>query len=120
MYMSQDECPRRLGADGSFALVSDEAGLAKFRLVAMDYFGPIPVRKDRKVEKSCRCLFTYLKTCAVCMDFALKLDTDSLIMEMERLVGRRMASREICSVKQLCRVCFRDELQRNQHQPREN
>ena len=68
-----------------------------FSRVAVDYFGPIQVKRLRKTEKRYGCLFTCLATRAVHIEIAHSLDADSFIMAIRRMSARRGAPKVVYS-----------------------
>lgn len=60
-----------------------------FTITGMDYFGPMEVSIGRRKEKRYGVLFTCMSTRAVHLEIAHSLTTDSAIMAIRRLAGRR-------------------------------
>ena len=82
------------------------ASLPSFRLTpnvcpfstsGMDYFGPMNVKIGRRVEKRYGVLFTCLTTCAVHLELASSLTTDSCILAIRRFISRRGHPRKMLS-----------------------
>ena len=74
-----------------------------FTSVGADCFGPFQVRRVCALIKRYGVIFTYLAICAVHLEIAYSLDTDSFLMALRRFVTRR--SHEIIprSAKVFCR-----------------
>ena len=68
-----------------------------FTIAGMDYFGPMTVSVGRRREKRYGVLFTCMSTRAVHLEIAHDLSTDSCIMAIRRMIGRRGQSCQICS-----------------------
>jgi len=66
-----------------------DCGAPAFSYVGCDYYGPMTVKRLRKTEKRYGCLFTCLVTRAVHLEIAHRLDTDSLLMCIRRLIASR-------------------------------
>ena len=60
-----------------------------FTWIGMDYFGPLWVTIGRRHEKRYGVLFTCLSTWAIHVELAESLSTDSCIMAIRRMGGRR-------------------------------
>ena len=60
-----------------------------FTYVGIDYFGPLEVKQGRSRVKRYGCLFTCLTTCAVHIEIAHSLDTDSMINALRRFISVR-------------------------------
>ncbi|XP_053698696.1 uncharacterized protein LOC128745645 [Sabethes cyaneus] len=71
--------------------------LKPFSHVGVDYFGPVEVSVNRRIEKRWIVLFTCLSVRAIHMEVAHRLDTDSCIMAIRRFVLRRGAPISIFS-----------------------
>lgn len=65
-----------------------------FTYVGLDLFGPITISLGRKAEKRWVKLATCLVVRAIHMEILTKLDTDSCIMGIKRLIARRGTPRE--------------------------
>jgi len=63
----------------------------------MDYFGPLSVTIGRRHEKRYGVLFTCLSTRAVHIEIAASLSTDSTIMAIRRMIGRRGCPQQLHS-----------------------
>ncbi|XP_044755103.1 uncharacterized protein LOC123314055 [Coccinella septempunctata] len=68
-----------------------------FTTTGMDYFGPMQVSIGRRREKRYGVLFTCMSTRAVHLEIAHSLTTDSAIMAIRRLIGRRGCPKRIFS-----------------------
>lgn len=63
--------------------------LPPFTNVAVDYFGPINVRRGRSVVKRYGVVFSCMTSRAVHLEVAYSLDTDSCINALRRFICRR-------------------------------
>jgi len=86
--------PPRMGALPEFRITPQSR---PFTIVGMDYFGPMEVTIGRRHEKRYGVLFTCLTTRAVHLEIAHSLTTDSCIMAIRRMIGRRGQPKEIHS-----------------------
>ena len=68
-----------------------------FYNTGVDYFGPLYVKQGRSTVKRYGCLFTCLVTRSVHLEIAHALDTDSFIMALRRMMGRRGKPRNLFS-----------------------
>ena len=64
-------------------------GWHPFDHVGMDYFGPLLVKRGRVIDKRFGCVITCLKSRAVHLEVAHSMTTDSLMLLLNRFVGRR-------------------------------
>ena len=60
-----------------------------FEYAAVDYFGPLFVRRGRSTIKKWGCLFMCLVVRAVHLEVADSLEADDFIMALRRFIGRR-------------------------------
>jgi len=74
-----------------------QVGCRPFRCTGLDYFGPMEVTVGRKIVKYYGVIFTCLTTRAIHLELAASLSTDSCIMAIRRMIGRRGVSHTIHS-----------------------
>ena len=60
-----------------------------FTYTALDYFGPMLIKRGRGREKRWGCLFTCLSTRAVHLELVNGLGTDAFLMALRRFIARR-------------------------------
>ena len=60
-----------------------------FKKVGLDFFGPLHVKKFRKIEKRWVLLITCLSTRAIHLELVESMDTDSFLMGLRQFFGRR-------------------------------
>ncbi|GBP48179.1 hypothetical protein EVAR_27565_1 [Eumeta japonica] len=68
-----------------------------FTCTGVDYFGPMSVTIGRRHEKRYGALFTCLTTCAVHIELAESLSSDSMILALRRFIARRGTPRVMYS-----------------------
>jgi hypothetical protein len=68
-----------------------------FDQVGVDYFGPILVKQRKSTVKRYGCIFTCLKIRAVHIELAENMETDSSILCLRNLIGRRGQPSDIYS-----------------------
>uniref|UniRef100_A0A336MGS7 CSON000886 protein n=1 Tax=Culicoides sonorensis TaxID=179676 RepID=A0A336MGS7_CULSO len=72
-----------------------EPNIFPFTYVGIDYFGPLLIKIDRKIQKHWVCLFSCLTTRAIHMEIVASLTTNSCIMAIIRFTNIRGIPKEI-------------------------
>ena len=90
-------CTRDVRSGGALPSIRLTPSVCAFTIAGMDYFGPMTVSVGRRREKRYGVLFTCMSTRAVHLEIAHDLSTDSFIMAIRRMIGRRGQPRQICS-----------------------
>ncbi len=63
--------------------------LPPFTHVGVDYFGPLEIKRGRSIVKHYGVIFTCLTSCAIHLEVAHSLDTNSCIHAFRRFIARR-------------------------------
>jgi len=74
-----------------------ENSVRPFTASGMDYFGPFPVKIQKKTQKRYGVIFTCMTTRAVHIEVAENLTTDSCLMAIRRFFSRRGTPRKLMS-----------------------